>query len=132
MNLHARISQVQSTNPYFSKDLRKARAANKFIGRGSSASSTEKYRIAAAELGNCGTYTSTDVVFISAEGARGSRIGIDTAEILRAVAAGATLITDDAANRNRGYNVGEREVAALLINNNYTEVSPGVWKGISK
>ena len=42
MSLFERMSKVQSTNPYFKKDLEKAKIATKFIGRGSSASSTNK------------------------------------------------------------------------------------------
>jgi hypothetical protein len=126
--LFDRISTVQSTNPYFSKDLAKAARANKFIGRGSAASSTNKYRIAAGDLANCGSYTSTDVVFVSAEGDRRGRHPIDTDELALAISAGVTFITDNASNRNRRYNVGERQVASLLESEGYTEVNPGVWK----
>ena len=62
------------TGPYTAKDQRKANAANKFIGRGSPRSSTNAYAIAFGDAANCGEYTSEDVVFVSAEGARSGRI----------------------------------------------------------
>jgi hypothetical protein len=128
MSLFDRLSKVNSTNPYFAKDLAKAAKANKFIGRGSSVSSTEKYRIAAGDLGNCGVYSSTDVVFISVEGNRRGRVEHDVAELEKAIMAGATFITDDKYNRMRSYNCGERAIAELLTYCNLTEVQPGVWK----
>jgi hypothetical protein len=42
--------------------------------------------------------------------------------------AGATLITDTPTDRNRSYNIGEREVAEFLTKGGYEEVSPGTWK----
>jgi hypothetical protein len=118
---------VQSTNPFFPKDLLKARQANKFIGRGSAASSTNKYRVAAGDLGNCGVYSAEDVVFISAEGARRARIEVDFDEIEKAVQARATLVTDNAYGRSRSYNIGERVVATFLEKNGYADQN-GVWR----
>ena len=127
MTLFQRISQVQSTNPYFSKDLQKARNATKFIGRGSAASSTNKYMVASGDLANCGVYTAEDVIFVSAEGMRRGRLGVDFSELEKAVLAGATFVTDDSYNRNRPYNLGEREVADFLTKNGYSD-NKGVWK----
>ncbi len=127
MELFNRISKVSTSNPYFGKDLSKAKRSNKFIGQGSAASSTNKYRIAAGDLGNCGVYAATDTVFISAEGARGSRLQPDYDELVTAGLASVTFITDDAANRNRSYNVGERDVATFLARMKYREAAPGVW-----
>lgn len=117
-----------STSLYGLKDQKKSDQANKFIGRGSEASSTAKYAKAWGERANTGKYTASDVVFVSAEGNRGGRIAPDFAEIGRAVKAGATIITDDRANRERSYNVGEREVAKFLHDSGYREVAPGQWK----
>jgi hypothetical protein len=128
--LHERLKNVQSTNPYFSKDLKKAEASNKFIGRGSLASSTNKYMVAAGDLANCGTYTNTDVVFISAEGDRRGRVNPDFEELAKAVAQKVTFITDDEYNRNRPYNLGERQVEAFLKKNGYKDVGRGVWKPV--
>lgn len=129
-NLLERIKTVNSTNPYFPKDLKKAALANKFIGRGSFVSSTNKYMMSAGELANCGTYTNDDVVFISAEGARRGRIEPNYEELSQAVAAKVTFVTDDEYNRNRPYNLGEREVAKFLGTNGYKDTGNGIWKTV--
>jgi hypothetical protein len=126
MMLHQRLAAVKSSNPYFYKDLAKAARANKFIGRGSLASSTHKYRMAAAELANCGHYDPLDCVFVSAEGNRGGRLCPDFNELKIAIDARVTFITDDLENRSRSYNVGEREVALYLMSAGYCDVG-GVW-----
>ena len=113
-SLYDRMQRVDSSNPYFSKDLEKARQANKFIGRGSIRSSTHLYMTAARDLANCGAYEATDVVFISAEGKREGRLEPDLTEIKLAIDAGADFITDTEFDRNRVYNVGERRVAEFL------------------
>lgn len=128
--LHERIKKVNSTNPYFSKDLKKAEIANKFIGRGSLASSTNKYMVAAGDLANCGRYVDSDVVFVSAEGARANRIKTDYEELSKAIVAKVTFVTDDEYNRNRSYNMGEREVAKFLEKNGYKDIGRGIWKPI--
>lgn len=129
MTLYQRISTVQSTNPHFQKDLQKATNATCFIGRGSQASSTHKYMMAAGDLANKGSYNSNDVVFVSAEGNRRGRIPIDTQELLKAIEAGATFVTDDHYGRHRAYNIGEREVEELLLSNQYTDLfGKGLWK----
>lgn len=128
MNLYQRLKEVKSTNPYFEKDLKKAFKSNKFIGRGSALSSTNKYLVAASDLGNCGKYESTDVVFISTEGNRKNRIPFHKEEIDKAIEAKVMFITDDMYNRNRSYNIGEREVANHLKNNGYVEKNGnGEW-----
>lgn len=109
------------TGFYTAKDQRKADVANKFIGRGSARSSTSAYAAAYGSNANCGVYTSSDVVFISAEGNRRGRIDPDFDEIKRACDANANFITDNAANRARPYNIGERQVSAFLIKHGYRE-----------
>lgn len=126
--LYDRLKDIHTTNPYFSKDLEKAKKANKFIGQGSELSSTHKYATYAGELANCGKYDSTDIVFISAEGNRRNRKPINEEEILKAINAGVQFVTDNAYNRNRPYNLGEREVATLLENNGYQDKGSGIWK----
>lgn len=115
-------------SPYLAKDQTKADKATKFIGRGSDKSSTNQYAKDFGDAANTGTYTSDDVVFASAEGNRKGRLPIDKAELRKATKAGATIITDKDVDRNRSYNVGEREVAAELVLEGYEEVSPGEWK----
>lgn len=112
---------------YAAKDQAKWDKANKFIGRGSKYSSTNAYAQAIGPTrANTGKYEVNDVVFVSAEGARTGRISPDFAEIKRATDAGATIIADNVYNRERSYNVGEREVAAFLARQGYQEKF-GVW-----
>jgi hypothetical protein len=113
---------------HFDKDQAKADLADKFIGRGSSRSSTHAYALAVGPLANTGTYTRDDLVMISAEGDRAWRVRPDFAEIQLALDAGAQIITDTLAHRERRYNCGEREVAAYLGANGYTEFAPGRWR----
>lgn len=128
MTLFERISKVQSSNPYFVKDLQKSKNATKFIGRGSIASSTHKYMLAAGNLANCGKYIKEDIIFVSAEGMRRNRVDVDFEELQIAIEAGSTFVTDDAYNRDRPYNMGERQVAYYLTKNDYTDTGKGIWK----
>jgi hypothetical protein len=114
-------------SPCLAKDQLKADAANKFIGRGSPASSTDMYRQCFGALANCGAYTAADLVFISAEGNRRGRISPDFDEIALAVAAGARFITDGTAERSRHYNVGERELCTYLHLNGYADKEANGW-----
>ena len=115
------------TGPYTAKDQVKSDMANKLIGRGSSRSSTEQYRLAWGDQANSGTYASNDIVFISAEGNRAGALKPDFREIKIAMDAGARFITDNKANRKRPYNTGERQVADFLSQNGYREESDGFW-----
>lgn len=129
-SLYARMSAAlaESTNPYARKDLRKAKGASKFIGRGSPASSTNRYMHAAGDLANTGHYTAADTVFVSAEGARRGRIAADITELWTAAEAGVVFVTDNEYDRTRPYNVGEREVAALLLAWGYRDNDTGRWR----
>ena len=120
--------KLTGKSPYLAKDQAKADKATKFIGQGSAQSSTAQYAKDFGESANTGTYTSDDVVFVSAEGNRKGRLPIDKAELRKATKAGATIITDKDTDRNRPYNVGEREVIAELALEGYEEVTPGEWK----
>lgn len=126
MNLYQRLLQVKSTNPYFIKDLEKASKANKFIGQGSIVSSTHKYAQAAGELANCGKYQKEDIIFVSVEGNRKNRIPLNHHEVLKAIEAGASFVSDNSYHRNRPYNIGERELEKLLLTHGYTE-NNGFW-----
>jgi hypothetical protein len=116
------------TGPYTRKDQAKSDLANKFIGRGSARSSTNRYREAWGELANCGQYQAADTVFVSAEGNRVGALKPDLVELAKATDAKATIITDKPEDRNRPYNTGEREVAQFLQSRNYSEYQPGIWK----
>jgi len=120
--------ELPKSSPYVAKDQAKSDKANKFIGRGSARSSTAAYAKAWGDRANTGKYEATDVVFVSAEGNRPGRIEPDFAEIGKAAAAKATMVTDDKVNRERRYNVGERAVANFLEKRGYREAEPGVWK----
>lgn len=100
---------------YGAKDQVKAARCNKYIGQGSRQSSSQYYADnLPEEIVNCGWYEKSDIVFISVEGNRTGRISFDEDEVNLAIKAGAKFITDNRANRNREYNVGEREIARFL------------------
>lgn len=109
------------TGRFTAKDQLKANECNKFIGHGSPRSSTNKYREAYGEQANCGHYTESDRVFVSVEGARKNRVPLNENEVMLAIKAGATIVADTPNNRYRMYNVGERELSALLLNNYYRD-----------
>lgn len=126
------LSKSGKSGRFFEKDVKKFSTITKLISRGSDKSSSNAYANAAGDLANSGVYSNTDIVGISAEGARGNRIAPDLEEIDRAVKADVTFVTDVKADRNRAYNVGEREVVAHLESRGYTEVEDGVWKSPNK
>ncbi len=108
LNIDTCLTRTQ----YAAKDARKAAQATKYIGRGSYRSSTNAYRLAIGpNFANTGVYDSGDVVWISAEGNRAGRVNPDFTEIGKAIAARATVITDGILDRERPYNIGERQVA---------------------
>lgn len=121
------------TGKYTPKDQEKANKASKFIGRGAPGSSTDVYAKAYGNLANSGTYTAKDVVFVSVNGSRADRVEANYDEIGLAMEAGATILTDKQADRDRPYNkVGEGAVAGYLATNGYVEVKPGEWVPASK
>lgn len=124
--------ELTGTGAYVAKDNAKSTQATKFIGRGSARSSTAEYAQQWGDKANTGSYTSTDRVFVSAEGNRTGRLSPDAAEIGRATSAGATILTDGPADRAREYNAGERQVAEILASKGYSESAPGVWKPARK
>lgn len=134
--LGERIAASTRRSPYIGKDVAKARRAGLFVGEGSPASSTAAYAAAAGDLANVGRYRAGDVVFVSAEGARRGRFAAVVGGVARgayrdlalAVGAGATIVVDVPADRERSYNVGEREVAAHLVDLGCVEVRPGEFR----
>lgn len=118
------------------KDEAKAKLATHFIGDGAEGSSTDIYRNDAESQGiptnKKEGYTKDSVVFVSMNGNRKNRKGIETIvdSLKAAIEAGATIVTDTEENANRSYNIGEREVADFLKNNGYTYKKSnniGVW-----
>ena len=125
--------KLTPTGQYTSKDQLKADKATKFIGEGAANSSTAQYAKDAGDKANTGKYTKNDVVFISVNGARANRQAPNLVEIQKAIDAGATILTDKLSDRERSFNVGEREVAAHLTKNGYVEEgNTGVWKPEAK
>lgn len=78
-------------------------------------------------LANKGSYTPEDIVFVSAEGSRSGRLPVDVTELRCACEGGAKIITDVRYDRERSYNVGEREAASTLLQLGYHEVRDGQW-----
>jgi len=119
---------LSGKSAYLAKDQIKADKATKFIGKGSKGSSTEQYAKDFRSKANTGDYSKDDVVFISVNGNRAGRVKPDFAEIDKAISAGATLITDKVSDRNRTFNIGEREVATYLTSKGYVENNGnGIW-----
>lgn len=117
------ISEAQKK--HLTKDQFKSSNSNKFIGRGIGATGEyAKLSTAAGKPVNAGSYSSSDVVFVSVNGSRKGRIALDKEEVLKAVAAGASFLADAPARRPEGgnaYNVGEQELADLLRESGYVE-----------
>lgn len=111
--------KLPNTSPWHHKDQAKADICTKFIGRGSSRSSTAAYALAFGELANCGSYSEDDIIFVSVEGNRRNRVPLDASELQLAIDARASFITDNSYHRERTYNIGERELADLLIQAGY-------------
>ena len=121
---------LKGKSPYLTKDQAKSNQANKFIGYGVKGSSTDQYRQDWGDKANTGSYTQNDKVFVSTNGKRNNRIGLDTykSELDLAIQANATLITDNQNDRNRNYNIGERELASYLSEHGYIENNGnGIW-----
>tara|TARA_R100001594_G_scaffold20457_1_gene39510 strand:- start:3333 stop:4226 length:894 start_codon:yes stop_codon:yes gene_type:complete len=123
------LIKLSGKSPYLGKDQKKADKATSFIGRGSEKSSTNQYSKNFKELANKGTYDSTDKVFVSVEGNRSGRISFDKEEIDKAIEANVEFITDNKYDRNRPYNIGERELAEYLESKGYKDPEgTGNWK----
>ena len=141
-SLHGRLATLRDADAHRSleKDLRKARDATCFIGRGKAGSSTEKYRVAAGDLGNKARYSPLDRVFVSVNGQTAGRVALLQNGALSAAyrlleaatAKGVTIVADNLQDRSRGYNLGEQELAHWLTRiarPRYHEVTvgSGVW-----
>lgn len=138
--IHLNITPANSVDK---KAAIKGAMANKFIGfaDGIFNSSTGKYAQQAGDKANTGNYTSDDVVFVSIPGKRGNedvrhqQQDRTIAEALKALKAGATLLTDNKAyTENSTYNEGEKRLAKALNDAGavYSEIQKdnqtiGVW-----
>lgn len=124
-------------NKYQEKDIKKFKICNKLISRGGMGFSSAQYAykgvgdIAPINV-NCGKYVKQDVVGISVNGIRFNALGIDKQELYKALEAKVTIVKDNRFNTYRSYNVGERTVKELLINNDYVCIKNdgirSIWK----
>jgi len=134
-NIVAKSILAATENLYKYKDAKKFKDITKFISRGRPGSSSHAYALALAPITNTGEYTSDDIVGISVNGGyRLDRMLFDRNEVLLAIQARATIVTDDGFARARVYNIGERELAEFLEAMNYEEQQgpdtgfSGIWK----
>jgi hypothetical protein len=104
---------------YVVKDQLKTDKATKFIGCGVEGSSTFQYDKDFGDLANCGIYQKEDIVFISSNGNRANRLKPDFEEIKKAIIENVQFIIDPLKDRKRFFNIGEREIAKFLLNNNF-------------
>jgi len=125
------------------KAIVKASVATQYIGfsEGITNSSTELYRKQAGKFANTGNYSSNDAIFISIGGKRGDvtvrkeQQDRTINEAIKAIEAGATLITDNKSYvESSDYNEGEKRLAKNLEAKgyNYSEQTVdgqilGIW-----
>ena len=126
------------------KAIVKASVANKFIGfaEGIVGSSTDLYSKQAGKYANTGNYSNNDVIFVSIGGKRGNpeirkqQQDKTIKEAIKAIEAGATLITDNKAYvESSDYNEGEKRLAKNLKVKGYKYSEQtidgqvlGIWK----
>jgi len=138
------VTPIQSADK---KAASKASVATKYIGFGEGIenSSTESYRKQAGKYANTGNYNASDVVFVSIGGKRGdadvrkAQQDKTIQEALKAIEAGATLITDDKNYTSASsYNEGEKRLSEVLTSKgyNYSEQTIdgnllGLWRKAS-
>lgn len=118
--------QITPTRSIDNKAKDKGSISNKFIGFGEEGSSTNAYRVQAGDKANTGDYNSQDTIFVSVPGKRGDAKtrkeyqDKTIKEAIKAIEAGATLITDniDYIN-NSDYNEGEKRLYQNLEHKGY-------------
>lgn len=121
------LRYIEFPSTYQRKDAVKFNKANKLIARGNGSSGL--YARICADICNTGSYNNKDIVAISVNGARKGRKDFNQLEVMRAIEANSTIITDNAMDRVRRYNIGERNLAKFLIDNGYSEEKgTGIWK----
>jgi len=116
------------------KAVIKASIATQFIGfgEGIAGSSTETYRQQAGALANTSKYSTDDMIFVSIGGKRGTETQQKTQqdrtikEAIKAVEAGATILTDNKAYTDASsYNTGEKRLYKNMEAKgyNYSEIT---------
>jgi hypothetical protein len=128
------IFTVEPIQAVDKKAKSKAKIATQYIGfaQGISGSSTALYAEQAGQYANTGNYNSSDVIFVSVPGKRGAaelqKQNQDRTikEAIKAVEAGATIITDNKAYiDSNSYNTGEKRFYANMEAKgyNYSEIT---------
>jgi hypothetical protein len=110
---------------YLRKDQTKFSKCTHFLGIGSERSSSYKYQntdLLGLNLNrDLTTLDSNSVLGISVEGNRTNRVKISMKILKPITDTKCIIILDNEYNRNRSYNIGEREVASLLRSLGYDE-----------
>jgi len=125
------VTPIQATDK---KAVTKASIATQYIGfgEGIKGSSTESYRQEVGNLANTGNYSANDIIFVSIGGRRGTDEQQKTQqnrtikEAIKAVEAGATILTDNKAYTNASsYNTGEQRLYKNMEAKgyNYSEIT---------
>lgn len=133
----AEVNKGTSAEKHTAKEVIKAKMANRYIGKGSVNSSTDRYMKVYGDKANMTEYTADDVVWVSSNGKRNGRIdplgpnGIKT-ELDNAIEAGATIVMDTEAHigKTGGYNIGEKALEEYMLTKEYARDSSsgaGVW-----
>ena len=121
--------QSFTQSSYLAKDQAKSDKATCFVGHGARYTSTYAYAESRGDLANKGEYTAEDVVFVSVNGGarfNASNWGETKAELLRAMNVPVKgIIADNAKDRLREYNKGERHLAAFLEAHGWVETTKG-------
>lgn len=102
---------------YQNKDIRKFEYCNKMITRGAVGSSSHKYqysKILGDKIVNDDNYSNIDIVGVSVNGKRNNRLTFDKKLVRIAFRSGAVIVCDNTYNRNRSFNIGERELNTFL------------------
>jgi hypothetical protein len=106
---------------HITKDSNKFAEINKLISRGIEGSSSHKY--ATEDTFNLGKeninseeYDEIDIVGISVNGNRKNRICFDKELVKKAFDSRAILVADNTQDRNRIFNIGERNLHDFLVN----------------
>ncbi len=121
---------------YYEKDKEKFKYCDMLITNGVIGSSSYKYikdtNIAPKAKRNLKIYNKNNIVGVSVNGKRANRMSFNKVLVKAAVTAGAKIVTDNEKNRNRFFNIGERELATFLEDLNcieyYEDKVRSVWR----
>jgi hypothetical protein len=133
LNVKETILRVSDRTHRF-EDADRFKDITKLIAKGNAYA--QRYAEALAPITNTGKYVSEDIVGIAAAPILGGvsshgRHVFDLEEVMLAVRARATIITEDQRHRRKPLNYGAREIARFLKAMGYSERGgSGVWRYI--